>query len=222
MFRNLSSETNRVRKKQKDAFQRGLIHPGADLVVCDEGHLLKNSKTSLSKAVNRIRTLRRIVLTGTPLQNNLNECKCPSHFGQSMIKFSVLKLKFSLLLMFFFFVLDYCMVQFVKPNLLGKYNEYLNRFVNPITNGQYTDSTPYDIQMMKRRSHILHKMLDGCVQRRDYAVLAPFLPPKQEFVLYIRLTQLQIDLYKVESARPSPFAVNIIDLICLFSVLHGT
>lgn len=114
------------------------------------------------------------------------------------------------------------MVQFVKPNLLGKYNEYLNRFVNPITNGQYTDSTPYDIQMMKRRSHILHKMLDGCVQRRDYAVLAPFLPPKQEFVLYIRLTKLQIDLYKVDSVCPSPFAVNVFHVICLFSVLHGT
>lgn len=165
MFRNLSSETNRIRKKQRDIFLEGLIDPGPDLVVCDEGHLLKNSKTSLSKAVNRIKTLRRIVLTGTPLQNNLNEY--------------------------------YCMVQFVKPNLLGKYNEYLNRFVNPITNGQYTDSTPYDIQMMKRRSHILHKLLDGCVQRRDYSVLAPFLPPKQEYVLYIRLTKLQVDLYKV-------------------------
>lgn len=59
---------------------------------------------------------------------------------------------------------DYCMVQFVKPNLLGKYNEYLNRFVNPITNGQYTDSTEQDIRVMKRRSHVLHKMLDGAVQ----------------------------------------------------------
>lgn len=171
MFRNLSSETSRIRKKQKDIFQEGLINPGPDLVVCDEGHLLKNAKTSLSKAVNRLTTMRRIVLTGTPLQNNLNEY--------------------------------YCMVQFVKPNLLGKYNEYLNRFVNPITNGQYTDSTPYDIQMMKRRSHILHKLLDGCVQRRDYSVLAPFLPPKQEYVLYIRLTTLQVDLYKV--CRTNPF-----------------
>lgn len=59
---------------------------------------------------------------------------------------------------------DFCMVQFVKPNLLGKYQEYMNRFVNPITNGQYTDSTEYDIQVMRRRAHVLHKLLDGCVQ----------------------------------------------------------
>lgn len=89
------------------------------------------------------------------------------------------------------------MVQFVKPNLLGKYKEYLNRFVNPITNGQYVDSTPADILMMKRRSHILHKMLDGCVQRRDYAVLAPYLPVKHEYVVYIKLTKLQVELYNV-------------------------
>lgn len=98
---------------------------------------------------------------------------------------------------FFSFTLFLPQVQFVKPNLLGKYNEYLNRFVNPITNGQYEDSTPRDIQMMKKRSHILHKLLDGCVQRRDYSVLAPYLPVKHEYVVSIQLTPLQVKLYEV-------------------------
>lgn len=88
------------------------------------------------------------------------------------------------------------MVQFVKPNLLGTYKEYLNRFVNPITNGQYTDSTERDISIMRKRSHVLHKMLDGVVERRDYCVLAPFLPPKYEYILFVTLTPIQITLYK--------------------------
>lgn len=165
MFRNLSADNpKKFKKKMLKSFQQSLVDPGPDLVVCDEGHLLKNEKTSLSQSMNRVKTLRRIVLTGTPLQNNLKEY--------------------------------YCMVQFVKPNLLGKYSEYLNRFVNPITNGQYTDSTEHDIRIMKRRSHVLHKMLDGAVQRRDYGVLAPFLPPKHEYVLFITLTDVQIKLYQ--------------------------
>ena len=55
---------------------------GPDFVVCDEGHILKNESTAVSKALNAVKTRRRVVLTGTPLQNNLIECKslCPFLF----------------------------------------------------------------------------------------------------------------------------------------------
>ena len=75
MYRNLTLQKNIKKKSQKKIFSEALVDPGPDIVICDEGHVLKNSQTSLSQAMNRIKTRRRIVLTGTPLQNNLNECK---------------------------------------------------------------------------------------------------------------------------------------------------
>lgn len=101
-------------KKLMRDVNKCLLSPGADLVVCDEGHTLKNENSHMSKSVNQVETRRRVVLTGTPLQNNLNEY--------------------------------YCMVSFVKPNLLGTLTQFKNRFVNPINNGQHKDSTEADVR----------------------------------------------------------------------------
>lgn len=46
---------------------------GIDLVVCDEGHKLKNANSKTSQAVNSLKAKRRIILSGTPIQNDLEE-----------------------------------------------------------------------------------------------------------------------------------------------------
>eukprot|EP01012_Entosiphon_sulcatum_P003736 TRINITY_DN11307_c0_g1_i1.p1 TRINITY_DN11307_c0_g1~~TRINITY_DN11307_c0_g1_i1.p1 ORF type:complete len:753 (-),score=121.77 TRINITY_DN11307_c0_g1_i1:188-2446(-) len=44
-----------------------------DYVVLDEAHKIKNPATKGAKALRRIESSRRILLTGTPIQNNLSE-----------------------------------------------------------------------------------------------------------------------------------------------------
>uniref|UniRef100_A0A336MEY5 DNA repair and recombination protein RAD54-like n=1 Tax=Culicoides sonorensis TaxID=179676 RepID=A0A336MEY5_CULSO len=44
-----------------------------DIVVCDEGHRLKNVNTNVSSKLFELPCKRRIILTGTPIQNNLEE-----------------------------------------------------------------------------------------------------------------------------------------------------
>jgi transcriptional regulator ATRX len=55
---------------------RKCLLDGTEVVIADEGHMIKNSETGISKACCQIKTKRRIILTGTPIQNNLNEYFC--------------------------------------------------------------------------------------------------------------------------------------------------
>ncbi|MBN3315443.1 ARIP4 Helicase, partial [Atractosteus spatula] len=143
--------------------EKALSRPGPDVVICDEGHRIKNCHASTSQALKSIRSRRRVVLTGYPLQNNLIEY--------------------------------WCMVDFVRPDFLGTRQEFSNMFERPILNGQCIDSTPQDVRLMRYRSHVLHSLLEGFVQRRGHDVLKTHLPSKEEHVILVRLSPLQRALY---------------------------
>lgn len=143
--------------------EKAITRPGPDVVICDEGHRIKNYHASTSQALKNIRSRRRVVLTGYPLQNNLIEY--------------------------------WCMVDFVRPDFLGTRQEFSNMFERPILNGQCVDSTPQDVRLMRYRSHVLHSLLEGFVQRRGHDVLRDQLPIKEEHVILVRLSPIQRALY---------------------------
>lgn len=150
--------------KLQERIYKCLVEPGPDLVACDEGHIIKNQKNAISRAITKINTRRRIILTGTPIQNNLNEY--------------------------------YSMVDWIKPALLGTVKEFNNLYANPIKDGQCKDSTAKDIKRMKQRSLILNKKLSHFVMRKEACVLKEFLPGKQEYCIFVPLTEVQENLYE--------------------------
>ncbi|XP_018321454.1 transcriptional regulator ATRX isoform X2 [Agrilus planipennis] len=178
-------KTIRYSQNTHDKINAALVDPGPDLVILDEGHLLKNGKTSRTITLMQIKTKRRIILTGTPMQNNLKEY--------------------------------YHMVNFVKPNLLGSWLEYSNQFVNPIVNGQYDDSTEEDVRKMKYRSHVLNKKLKRTIQRFEVSELETYLPPKLDYVLFVQLHPVQVQLYQ---AFLENLNVDVIQAGRLFAHYH--
>ncbi|KAI1716359.1 helicase ARIP4 [Ditylenchus destructor] len=156
------SQQIRISELRKDV-RTAILNPGPDLVICDEGHKIKNMKTEVALALHGIHTQRRIVLTGYPLQNNLMEY--------------------------------YCMVDFVRPSSLGTRKEFMARFERPINKGLCIDSTPQAVKLARQRTYILRGIIDEFIHRRSQHALKKILPESKEFVLLLRKTQIQRELY---------------------------
>ena len=122
-------------------------------VICDEGHIIKNPSTTTSRALHRVKTSRRIILTGTPMQNNLMECKRMKFLKQ----FTANEYASSS-------ITDHAMIHFVKPYILRTRGEFSIDFAIPIRDGQYSTSTFEEIQEMKTMSYVLHKTVMHYVQ----------------------------------------------------------
>ena len=89
--------TDNIKEKKEGAVSVDLetmLLQGPNLVIADEAHSLKNSKSKISQISKRIKTISRIALTGSPLNNHLEEYHtmvdwiAPGYLGD-MVQFRV-------------------------------------------------------------------------------------------------------------------------------------
>ncbi|KAI4303028.1 hypothetical protein MLD38_038709 [Melastoma candidum] len=78
-FRNLSlGKYVKDSKMARDIIRS--LQDGPDILVCDEAHMIKNTRAGTTRALKMVKCQRRIALTGSPLQNNLMEYFCMVDF----------------------------------------------------------------------------------------------------------------------------------------------
>ncbi|KAG0031263.1 hypothetical protein BGZ81_001552 [Podila clonocystis] len=82
LFRNLCypHSSTPYLQGELDRIRELLLEPGASITIADEGHTIKNAEAKISIAVSKIKTTARVILTGYPLQNRLEEYWCMVDF----------------------------------------------------------------------------------------------------------------------------------------------
>ncbi|KAF8863799.1 hypothetical protein BDZ45DRAFT_722216 [Acephala macrosclerotiorum] len=143
---------------------------GIDIVIADEGHRLKTAQNKSAQAIRNLDCPMRIVLSGTPMQNDLSEF--------------------------------YIMVDFVNPGLLGTFKTFKKEFEVPILKSRQPEASKRDVEKGKAREEELSSLTKSFILRRTADVMAKFLPPKSDYVVFCKPTQAQTEVYQHVLASP--------------------
>ncbi len=123
-----------------------------DLIVLDEAQTIRNPQSQVAQAAYRLRGRRKISLSGTPVENSLDDL--------------------------------WSQFRFLNPGLLGDYDEFQERFVQPILAGRLDRTTD------------LRRRVTPFVMRRLKKDVAQELPPKTEVVLQCELNDQERMVYE--------------------------
>ncbi|KAL2001985.1 hypothetical protein VTN02DRAFT_900 [Thermoascus thermophilus] len=91
----------------------------------------------------------------------------------------------------------YAMVDWIAPGYLGNLVQFKANYVEPIEEGLYVDSTHAERRKSLKKLQVLKENLSPKVHRADISVLEGSLPPKNEFVITVPLTDLQKKSYDI-------------------------
>lgn len=116
------------------------------------------------------------------------------------------------------------MINWVAPGYLGPQVEFRAKYVEPIQEGLYQDSTTPERRTSSIMLSVLKKDLDPKVHRADISVIKDSLPPKTEFVIKVPLTKIQEEAYilyvgSMASATRQNGTAKILDVLAVLSLL---
>ncbi|KAJ3102730.1 DNA-dependent ATPase protein rad54 [Phlyctochytrium planicorne] len=140
------------------------------LMLCDEGHRLKNSDSQTYQSLNALNAKRRVILSGTPIQNDLTEY--------------------------------YSLLSFAIPGVLGTENEFNKNFGNPILRGRDAMASAQDKEKSEAKLLELLGIANKFIIRRTAELLTKFLPVKYDYVVFCKLTDFQLQLYRHFNQSP--------------------
>ncbi|TKA80875.1 hypothetical protein B0A49_00826, partial [Cryomyces minteri] len=119
----------------------------------------------------------------------------------------------------------YTLVDLVNPGSLQKYTTFKRQFEGPIVKGRQPEATTKDKEKGEARFQELTSLTDMFILRRTADILAKYLPPKTEYVLFCRPTTVQASVYRsvlsspvfgavLRSSEASLQLINILKKVC--------
>ncbi|KAG9055465.1 helicase [Serendipita sp. 407] len=109
-----------------------------------------------------LRTPKRVILSGTPIQNDLGEF--------------------------------HAMADFCNPGVLDDYSNFKRTFEVPIIASRMPDCSSKSLQKGRDKAEQLQTLAKSFVLRREATILANYLPPKYEYVVFVSPTQIQLQM----------------------------
>lgn len=153
-------------------------------IIVDEAHRLKNEESLLSRNLRELKCNSKLLMTGTPLQNNIKEL-------WSLLNFIMPDL-------------------FDSPEIFETYFNNQKEQSKPKTNTVQTDGSKLTesnenlckIMANEKEKQLedfiiaLHRILRPFMLKRTKEILAQTLPPKKEIHVLTGLSERQVQLYK--------------------------
>jgi SWI/SNF-related matrix-associated actin-dependent regulator of chromatin subfamily A member 5 len=141
-----------------------------EVLIIDEAHRIKNENAILSKNVRLLQSKFRLLVTGTPLQNNLHEL---------------------------WSLLNFLLPDIFSSS--SDFDEWFNMGGGD-NNNKTTEGVKENMEDAEDKNaeivQQLHKILKPFLLRRTKSEVEKTLPPKKEIHIKVGLTELQKDIYK--------------------------